>query len=110
MFIFIMNLEILKNQIEKLRNMKYMKNIFKIIVESDEQYIFNENGIFIPMEKLKIETINKIDEYIKSIDKNIIKVDEAEQKIKKQNIKKIHLSRHERNLLNKINIKDIFNE
>ena len=41
-----MNLEILKNQIEKLRNMKYMKNIFKIIVESDEQYILNENGIF----------------------------------------------------------------
>ena len=65
MFIFIMNLEILKNQIEKLRNMKYMKNIFKIIVENDEQYILNENGIFIPIEKLKIETINKIDEYIK---------------------------------------------
>ena len=105
-----MNLEILKNQIEKLRNMKYMKNIFKIIVESDEQYILNENGIFIPMEKLKIETIKKIDEYIKSIDKNIIKVDEVEQKIKNQNIKKIHLPRHERNLLKHINIYDIFQE
>jgi hypothetical protein len=78
-----MNLEFLKNQIETIENKKYLKHIFKIIYESNEQYILNENGIFIPMEKLKIETINKIDEYIKSIDKNIIKVDEAEQKNKK---------------------------
>ena len=42
--------------------------------------------------------------------KNIIKVDEVEQKIKNQNIKKIHLPRHERNLLKHINIYDIFNE
>ena len=49
-------------------------------------------------------------EYIKSIDKNIIKVDEAKQNFKNQNIKKMILPRHERNLLKHINIYDIFQE
>ena len=105
-----MNLEILKNQIENIENKKYLKHIFKIINESNEQYILNDNGVFIPMEKLKMETIKKIDEYIKSIDKNIIKVDEAKQNFKNQNIKKMILPRHERNLLKHINIYDIFQE
>ena len=105
-----MNLEILKSQMENIENKKYLKEIFKIIYESNEQYILNDNGVFIPMEKLKIETIKKIDEYIKSIDKNIIKVDEAKQNFKNQNIKKMILPRHERNLLKHINIYDIFQE
>lgn len=105
-----MNLEVLKNQIENIENKKYLIHIFKIINESNEQYILNDNGVFIPMEKLKPGTIKKIDEYIKSIDKNIIKVDEAKQNFKNQNIKKMILPRHERNLLKHINIYDIFQE
>ena len=105
-----MNLEILKDKIETVENNKHLKHIFEIIYESNEPYIYNENGVFIPMEKLKPETINKIDEYIKSIDKNIIKLDEAKQNLKQSNIKKFILPRHELNLLKKINIYDIFNE
>ena len=105
-----MNLEILKDKIETIENNKHLKEIFKIIFESDEPYIYNQNGVFIPMEKLKPETINKIDEYIKSIDKNIIKLDEARQNLKQSNIKKFILPKHERNLLKQINIFDIFNE
>jgi len=59
-----MNLEVLKNQIENIENKKYLIHIFKIINESNEQYMLNDNGVFIPMEKLKMETIKKIDEYI----------------------------------------------
>ena len=105
-----MNIEILKNQIENIENKKYLKHIFQIIYERNEPYILNDNGIFIPMEKIKTETINKIDEYIKSINKNIIKVDEAKQNLKNQNIKKLILPIQERNLLKKMNINDIFNE
>ena len=46
----------------------------------------------------------------KSIDKNIIKVDEAKQNLKNSNIKKMIITKHERNLLKHINIYDIFNE
>ena len=105
-----MNLEILKSQIETIETKRYLKHIFQIIYERNEPYILNDNGVFIPMEKLKNETINEIDEYIKSIDKNIIKVDEAKQNFKNQNIKKMILPRHERNLLKHINIYDIFQE
>jgi hypothetical protein len=105
-----MNLEILKEKIETIENNKHLKEIFKIIYTSDDPYIYNKNGVFIPMEKLKLETINKIDEYIKSIDKNIIKLDEARQNLKQSNIKKFILPKHERNLLKHINIYDIFNE
>ena len=62
------------------------------------------------MEKLKPETVNKIDEYINSIDKNIIKLDETRQKFEKSNIKKLMLPKHEQQLLKKINILDIFQE
>lgn len=67
-------------------------------------------GIFLPMGKLRPETINKIEEYIKTIDKNIIKLDEAKQNLKQSNIKKFILPRHEQQLLKKINIYDLFNE
>ena len=105
-----MNLEILKSKIEKIGSKKHLNNIFKIIYESNEPYIYNENGVFIPMEKLKQETINKIDEYIQSIDKNIIKLDEAKQNLKQSNIKKFILPKHEQQLLKKINIYDLFKE
>ena len=49
-------------------------------------------------------------EYIKSIDKNIIKLDEVRQNLKKSNIKKLMLPKHEQQLLKKINIYDLFNE
>jgi hypothetical protein len=105
-----MNLEILKDKIETIENNKHLKEIFKLIFESDEPYKYNQNGVFIPMEKLKPETINKIDEYINSIYKKTIKVNEAKQNLKHSNIKKFILPKHEQQLLKKINIYDLFNE
>ena len=70
-----MSLDILKTKIESIYEPKQLKHIFKIIYENDEHYIFNECGVFIPMDKLKPETIEKIDNYIKNIKTNVTNIE-----------------------------------
>ena len=57
------------------------------------------------MEKLKPETIEKIENYIKGIKKNISKIDELKQSFNSSE-DKINLPRHEQRIYNKY----IFND
>ena len=95
-----MSLEILKSKIENISSKKHLMKIFKIISDNDEHYILNECGAFIPMEKLKPETIEKIENYIKGIKKNISKIDELKQSFNSSE-DKINLPRHEQRIYNK---------
>ena len=74
--------------------------IFKIISDNDEHYIFNECGAFVPMNKLTSETIDKIENYLKGIKKNISKIDELKQSFKSPE-DKINLPRQDRMIYNK---------
>jgi hypothetical protein len=103
-----MNKEIIKNKIESVKKYKYKLQIFKIIFDNDEQYINNNNGIFIDLNKLKEETINKIDEFIKTVetnDKN--EISNLKSNFNNKYYNNLNLPRHERRLLKVININDI---
>jgi hypothetical protein len=95
-----MTLEILKSKIEIINSKKHLMKIFKIISDNDEHYIFNECGVFIPMNNLTPETIEKIENYIKGIKKNISKIDELKQSFKSSK-DILNLSRQERMIYNK---------
>jgi hypothetical protein len=95
-----MTLEILKSKIENINSKKHLMKIFKIISDNDEHYIFNECGVFIPMNKLTPETIEQIENYIKGIKKNISKIDELKQSFSSSD-EKLNLPRHEQRIYNK---------
>jgi hypothetical protein len=100
-----MNLEILKSKIENISSKKHLIKIFKIVFDNNEHYIFNECGIFIPMNKIKPETIEHIDKYINGIKKNISKIDELKETFKSSD-NFLNLPREERRIYNKY----IFND
>ena len=95
-----MRLEILKSKIENINSKKHLMKIFKIISDNDEHYILNECGAFIPMNKLTPETVEKIENYIKGIKKNINKIDELKQSFSSSD-EKLNLPRHEQRIYNK---------
>ena len=55
-------------QIEKIKNKKYFKEIFKIIHEENNKYTVNDNGVYINLNILADSTLHKIKEFLKSID------------------------------------------
>ena len=95
-----MSLEILKSKIENISSKKHLMKIFKIIYDNNEHYLLNECGVFIPMNKLTSETIDKIENYLKGIKKNISKIDELKQSFKSPE-DKINLPRQDRMIYNK---------
>jgi hypothetical protein len=95
-----MELEILKEKLEELNNKQILK-VFKIIYYNKEQYVINETGLYIPINLLKIETINELKYYL---NKNVIKPNESLERLK--NLKKPSLSHQEKYLLKKINLND----
>jgi len=95
-----MSLEILKSKIENINSKKHLMKIFKIIFDNNEHYILNECGVFIPMNNLTPETIEKIENYINGIKKNISKIDELKQSFKSSK-DILNLPRHDRMLYNK---------
>jgi hypothetical protein len=95
-----MSLEILKSKIENINSKKHLMKIFKIIFDNEEHYIVNDCGVFIPMNKLAPETIEKIENYIQGIKKNISKIDELKQSFRSSD-EKLNLPRHEQRIYNK---------
>ncbi len=95
-----MSLEILKSKIENINSKKHLIKIFKIIFDNEEHYILNDCGVFVPMNKLTTETIEKIEKYINGIKKNISKIDELKQSFKSSK-DILNLSRQERMIYNK---------
>ena len=100
-----MSLEILKSKIENINSKKHLIKIFKIIFDNDENYLLNECGVFVPMNKLTSETVEKIEIYLKGIKKNISKIDELKQTFSSSD-EKLNLPRHERRIYNKYVFED----
>lgn len=93
-------------QIEKIKNKKYFKEIFKIIHEDNNKYTVNDNGVYINLNLLPDSTLFKIQNFIKTIDynRNIIPVPKEyipynSDEYQSSNIK---LSVQEKNMLKKI--------
>jgi hypothetical protein len=53
----------IQNNVNKLTNIE-MIELFKIILETGENYTKNNNGVFINLNWLNDETLNKINDYI----------------------------------------------
>ena len=98
-----MNLEQLKEKIESIKYKKDLLNIFKIIYinETCDKYIINDNGIFIKLNFLHDSTTEQINNYLQSIEQEILKIDDVKQYFKNEDNKKIKLSYSERQLLKK---------
>jgi hypothetical protein len=79
---------------------KMVLNFFKIIVDSNEHYLLNECGVFIPMNNLSPDTVEKIEKYINGIKKNISRIDELKQSFKQSN-DILNMPRHEQRIYNK---------
>lgn len=96
-------------RIEKLNNKKYFREIFKIIHIDNSKYTTNDNGVYINLNILSDNTINKIKKYLDDVDKNknIIPVpaeyipyySDDSNHITSSDIK---LSNYEKNILKKI--------
>ena len=108
-----MNLNLLKEKIEEINIYKYLINLFEYIYiyENKENYIINDNGVFIKLEKLKDETINKINEIynIYQEEKPEIKIKDVKYKIGTK--KYLSLPRQEKIILKKsfIKIDELYN-
>ena len=66
--------KIMASQIENISNKKDFKEIFKIIYENNCNYIHNDNGVFINLNVLNDNTLEKIKNYLQKLEtnKNII--------------------------------------
>ena len=93
-------------QIEKIKNKKYFKEIFKIIHEDNNKYTINDNGVYININILPDSTLFKIKHFIESIDytKNIIPVPKEYIPYNSDEFQSsdIKLSVQEKNMLKKI--------
>ena len=61
------NLEKLKNEIEMLNKKSHYIAIFKIIHDNNCKYIHNEDGVFINLNSIESETIEKLQNQINEI-------------------------------------------
>ncbi len=108
-----MNLNLLKEKIEEINIKKHLINLFEYIYfnENKENYILNDNGVFIKLEKLKDDTINKINEIynIYQQEKTEININDVKNKIEKKNYSS--LPRQEKIILKKsfIKIDELYN-
>ena len=108
-----MNLNLLKEKIEEINIKKHLINLFEYIYfnENKENYILNDNGVFIKLEKLKDDTINKINEIynIYQEEKTEININDVKNKIEKKNYSS--LPRQEKIILKKsfIKIDELYN-
>lgn len=57
----------LKNRIEKIKNMKYLAEIFTIINKDQKGYMENRCGIFMYIHELSNETYNKLEIYLDNL-------------------------------------------
>ncbi len=73
------NLEKLKNEIETLNKKSHYLAIFKIIYDNNCKYIHNDDGIFINLNNIDSETIEKIQNKINEINSKyqVIKPDDV---------------------------------
>jgi hypothetical protein len=108
-----MNLNLLKEKIEEIKIYKYLINLFEYIYinENKENIIINNNGVFIKLENLKDDTINKINEIynIYQEEKPEIKIKDVKNKIGTK--KYLSLPRQEKIILKKsfIKIDELYN-
>ena len=108
-----MNLNLLKEKIEEININKHLINIFKYVLinENKENYIINDNSVFIKLEKIKDDTINKINEIynIYQEEKPEIKIKDVKNKIGTK--KYLSLPREEKIILKKsfIKIDELYN-
>jgi hypothetical protein len=96
-------------KISKLTSKKDFVNIFNIIQgEVGDEISMNRNGIFININLLSDDTIDKLNEYLNENVENITAT-ETENKIKykpysiDENVENSKLSNHEKSILKKIN-------
>tara|TARA_B110000114_G_scaffold180822_1_gene217270 strand:+ start:696 stop:962 length:267 start_codon:yes stop_codon:yes gene_type:complete len=73
-------LEQLVKQIDKLSEIEHI-DIFRLLHNNDLKYTENTNGIFIQMEQLNNENINKIENYLEYIKKKQEDIDVRESEI-----------------------------
>jgi hypothetical protein len=57
----------LKNRIEKIKNTKYLAEIFTIINKDQKGYMENKCGIFMYIHELGDETYNKLESYLDNL-------------------------------------------
>lgn len=99
------NLEKLKNEIEILNKKTHYIAIFKIVYENNCKYIHNENGVFINLNSMDLETIEKIQNKINEINSKyqVIKPDDVV--LNNNDISKYSgFNIHEKRMLNKIKL------
>lgn len=93
-------------QIEKLRNKKHFKHIFKLIYEDNNRYTLNDNGVYVNINALPDTTLAKIKEYLDEVErsKSIIPVPKEYVPYCSEDAQSsdIKLSTQERNLLKKL--------
>jgi hypothetical protein len=96
-------------KISKLTNKKDFINIFNIIQsEVGDEVSINRNGIFVNINLLSDDTVDKLNNYLNENTESIT-VTESDNKIKykpysvEENVSNLKLSNHEKSLLKKIN-------
>lgn len=99
-------------KIEQLKNKRYFIEIFKIIKNDNIKYTQNKNGLFIDMNQLSNGTINKIDNYLKTIELNLseseskLSIDSLTFSNNEDDLRNIigscKLTNHEKNILKKV--------
>lgn len=73
-------LEQLSKQISKLTKEEHIE-IFRLLYENDLKYTENNNGIFIQMEHLDKSQIEKIEKYLKYIEKKQFDIEHREKQM-----------------------------
>lgn len=73
-------LEQLSKQISKLTKEEHIE-IFRLLYENDLKYTENNNGIFIQMEHLDKNQIEKIEKYLEYIEKKQFDIDHREKQM-----------------------------
>jgi|TARA_B110000967_G_scaffold208001_1_gene258830 hypothetical protein len=74
------HLEQLSKQISKLTKEEHIE-IFRLLYENDLKYTENNNGIFIQMEYLDKNQIEKIEKYLEYIEKKQFDIDNREKQM-----------------------------
>ena len=58
--------QLMRDQINTLSSNE-MLYVFKICIDNDEAYTRNTNGVFFDLNTMNIETLDKIDEYLRMV-------------------------------------------
>jgi hypothetical protein len=82
------NLQVLRNNIEKLDKVHHI-NILEILEKNSINYSENTNGIFINLTNIEENIINKINNYVKYVKLQELELDNVEDK-KKEYVKEFY--------------------